>query len=634
MKIPISKANNLAGVNLARLAVWLLSLAALAPAQQVVINEYPIPTSHSNANQITLGPDGAMWFTERNSSKVGRITTAGVITEYPVVANSEPYAITAGPDGALWFVEQTGPGIGRITTSGAVNSYSVPGANFGVASGITTGPDGALWFAEIGSNQIGRITTTGSVTEYVVPTASSGPVWITTGPDGALWFTEAYGSQIGRITTTGAISEYPVPTTGSQPGGIVAGPDGALWFAEDLGNKIGRITTAGVITEYPVPTANSYPNYIVTGADGDLWFTEQNGNNVARCTTAGVITEYPIPASGPIAVGIATGSDGAEWFVEQESNEIGQVITGTALKFANQVLGTSSPSQTVTFTNIGDLPMTISGIAVTGTDAADFSQTNNCGSSLAAGVSCAISVIFTPVQIGPLTAAVTITDDGAGDPQFITLSGTGVSSGPNVTLSPTSLTFTTQVVGVVSAAKPVTLTNYGASPLGVANIKVTGADRNEFGETSTCHSLLAAGASCTINVIFSPSQRGTQTANLSIADNASGSPQAMSLRGIATVVDLNPTSLDFGDSTKPLTTTLKNVGSGPVSITGVSITGMDDDAFAQTNTCGSSVAGGASCTVTVTFSPKHPGTSTATLSIGDNGGGSPQTVALSGIAGR
>jgi streptogramin lyase len=86
----------------------LLISATTAPAQQVIINEYPIPTPQSNANIIALGPDGAMWFTERNSSKVGRITTAGVITEYPVVANSQPYAITTGPDGALWFVEQTG----------------------------------------------------------------------------------------------------------------------------------------------------------------------------------------------------------------------------------------------------------------------------------------------------------------------------------------------------------------------------------------------------------------------------------------------------------------------------------------------------------------------------------------------
>jgi len=631
MKIRLSKLDGWTPASLARLAVLPLILAAMAPAQQVVINEYSIPSANSNANIITLGPDGALWFTERNSSKVGRITTAGVITEYPVVANSQPYAITTGPDGALWFVEQTGPAIGRITTSGAVNDYPVPGANFGAAGGIVTGPDGALWFTEQGSNQIGRITTTGAVTEYVVPTASSVPTGITTGPDGALWFGEASGNKIGRITTAGAITEYPIPTAGASPGaGIVTGPDGALWFAEQNSDKIGRITTTGVFTEYAVPTANSAPNWIAVGDDGALWFTEQNGNNIARITTAGIVTEYPIPTASCEAVGIATGPDGAEWFVENMGDKIGQVITVTALMFANQVAGTSSPSQAVTFTNIGDSPMTISSITVAGADALDFSQTNNCGTGLAAGASCTISVVFTPAQTGPLTATVTITDNGAGYPESITMSGTGVASGPNVTLSPTNLTFPTELVGVVSPPEPVTLTNYGSSALRMTSIKITGTDRNEFGETSTCHNALAAGASCTINVIFSPSQRGPRTADVSITDNAPGSPQSVSLKGTGTVVKLNPSSLNFGSlpgGSKTLTTTLTNVGTGALGVSGISITGTG---FSQTNNCGSSVGAGASCTISVTFTPTHPGGFSGAVSISDNGGGSPQTVPLSG----
>ncbi len=312
----------------------------------------------------------------------------------------------------------------------------------------------------------------------------------------------------------------------------------------------------------------------------------------------------------------------------------GVSVLPASLTFGTQAIGSSGAAQIVTITSTGELPLDISSIAVTGTDATDFNQTSTCGPSLAVGASCTISVIFSPAQPGPLTAAVTITDNAEGSPHSVTLSGTGVSPGPNVTLSPASLTFATELVGVTSSPQPVTLSNYGSAALSIAGIRVTGAGPNEFGETSTCHSLLAAGASCTINIIFSPSQRGAQTSDVSIGDNAPGSPQTVNLQGIGTVVDLNPTSLDFGDSTKPLTTTLKNVGSGPVSITGVSITGTDDDAFAQTNTCGSSVAGGASCTVTVTFSPKHPGTSSAALSIGDNGGGSPQSVALSGVVGR
>lgn len=95
----------------------------------------------------------------------------------------------------MWFTEGVGGRIGRITTTGVVTEFPIPTANGGE---ITTGPDGALWFVA-GRGKIGRITTAGLVTEFAVPTDGSGPHSITTGPDGALWFTEYYGSRVGRL---------------------------------------------------------------------------------------------------------------------------------------------------------------------------------------------------------------------------------------------------------------------------------------------------------------------------------------------------------------------------------------------------------------------------------------------------
>src|SRR5207249_2283249 len=97
--------------------------------------------------------------------------------------------ITAGPDGNLWFTESAGNQIGRITTAGVVSEFAVPTANSSLV-GITVGPDGNLWFSERLGNQIGRITTAGAITEFPVPTANSFPTIITVGPDGNLWFTE------------------------------------------------------------------------------------------------------------------------------------------------------------------------------------------------------------------------------------------------------------------------------------------------------------------------------------------------------------------------------------------------------------------------------------------------------------
>src|SRR5262249_7794479 len=128
--------------------------------------------------------------------------TAGVLRVFaPWPAGSHPPAITAGPDGNLWFTEKTGK-VGRITTAGVITEF--PLSFSGAAADIVAGPDGALWFAEFDANKIGRITTAGAITEFFIPTAKSGPLGIPAGPDGSLWFTEEYANQIGRVKPPGA----------------------------------------------------------------------------------------------------------------------------------------------------------------------------------------------------------------------------------------------------------------------------------------------------------------------------------------------------------------------------------------------------------------------------------------------
>ena len=158
---------------------------------------------------------------------------------YSLPTGFRPGDITPGPDGRLWFSEPEASRIGAITTAGSVTEFTLPVGSD--PSGIVAAA-GALWFAEFGVNKIGRITTAGVVTEF--GPVGAGPSGITTGSDGALWFTEAQANKIGRMTTAGVLTgEFTVPTPGSEPGEITAGPDGALWFTEYLGNKIGRITT-------------------------------------------------------------------------------------------------------------------------------------------------------------------------------------------------------------------------------------------------------------------------------------------------------------------------------------------------------------------------------------------------------
>ena len=273
------------------------------------ITLYGLATSAKNPIGITTGPDGALWFAEYGGSyTIGRITTAGAVTQYSTPDFCGAVGITAGPDGALWFTCQNQNEIGRITTTGAVTEYPLPAAN-SQPEYIVAGSDGALWFTEFNGSKIGRITTAGGITEYALP-AESVPWGIASGSDGALWFTE--GNAIGRITTAGAVTAYPLPA-GTRPWEIASGSDGALWFIED--NAIGRITTAGAMSSYPVPGYTNGMNGIAAGPDGALWFVEGIGD-VSRVTTTGVFTEYPIPQGNEFPQSVGAGPDGALWFTE------------------------------------------------------------------------------------------------------------------------------------------------------------------------------------------------------------------------------------------------------------------------------------------------------------------------------
>ena len=299
-------------------------------------------------------------------------------------------------------------------------------------------------------------------------------------------------------------------------------------------------------------------------------------------------------------------------------------LSPSTLSFAAQPANTTSAPQTVTLTNTGTAALSITSIAVTG----DYSQTNSCGTSLAAAASCTINVIFAPVAAGTRTGTLVISDNAIGSPQNVPLTGTGLAA-TTVSLSPSSLVSGSQAAGTTSAPQPVTLTNTGTGTLNIANIATTG----DFTQTNSCGTSMTAGASCTINVSFIPTTSGTRTGTLAITDNADLSPQTVSLTGtgIAPAVSFAPTTLSFqpqlvGSTSAPQYVSLTNIGTDTLIITSFSTTGD----FAQTNNCGSSLVAGASCSVTVTFSPTAAGTRTGTLLVADNASGSPQAVTLSG----
>jgi len=215
-------------------------------------------------------------------------------------------------------------------------------------------------------------------------------------------------------------------------------------------------------------------------------------------------------------------------------------------------------------------------------------------------------------------------------------------SGPVLGLSPTSLTFSSPV-NVVSASQPVVITNLGTGALIINSISFTGANPGRFGQTSNCPirgAGLAAGANCTVNVVFTPNSTTTRTASLTVRLAAPAVSGSVALTGTTVVptVNVSPATIPFG--AQPINTTsaaqvvtVTNTGAAPLVITRISLGGTNPGRFAQTNNCpigGTGLAVGGSCTVNVTFTPTRRVAYSATVTVRDNAGTGSQVVTLSG----
>jgi len=315
------------------------------------------------------------------------------------------------------------------------------------------------------------------------------------------------------------------------------------------------------------------------------------------------------------------------------TNAAGFSLSSFSLTFPDEGVGGTSQPLGITVANTGSATLSIISIAASG----DFPQTNACGSGIAGGTSCTISVTFTPTAAGTRTGTITFTDSAASSPQTVKLSGKGIS-GLSATLSPTSLNFSSQTVGTTSAVQTVSLTNTGSATLMINGVSISGANPSAFAisANSACGGSLMAGASCTVGVSFSPSAAGNLSATLEIIDNSAQSPRSVALTGVGLpppTVTLSSTSLSFpaqvvGSTSPAQTVTLATSGSGTLAIS--SISGSSN--FNASNNCGASVTVGGSCSVNVTFTPSAAGNLSGNLVIVDNASDSPQMVSLTGLA--
>ncbi|PYU92591.1 MAG: hypothetical protein DMG25_11805, partial [Acidobacteria bacterium] len=559
---------------------------------------------------------------------VGAGSGSGVTDDNTVVSNNIVYN-NPGTDGGI--VEEGSTGTHNTYTDNLV--FGNTPVNISLQNGLTaTGTVSANpLFVNFSGTTTGDYHLQSSSPAIDVGTSTSAPTTDYDGntrPQGGAWDIGAY--------------EY-AGSSGSATAGLAPA---SLTFANQ---NVGTTSAAQAITLSNTGSAAlSISSIAVTGTNsGDFAQSNTCGGSVAAGATCAISVTFKPTASGTRTASV-TVTDNASSSPQTASltgsgvaaSTAAASLSPTSLTFASQNVGTTSAAQTVTLSNTGSAALSITSVAITGTNSSDFAQTNGCGSSLAAGSTCTISVTFTPAASGTRTAAVAVTDNATGSPQTAALTGTGASTstGPVVSLSPASLTFPSQAVGTTSGAQFVTLTNTGNSTLTFNGSFVISGDFH-FAGLGNCAGTVAAGASCTISVNFTPTTTGTRTGAVTLNDNAPTSPQTIPLSGTggststAPAVSLSPTSLTFGNQTVGTASaaqavTLSNTGNATLTISSLTIGG--DFAFAGSGTCGSSVAAGASCAISVDFAPTTTGTRTGTVTITDNASNSPQTISLTG----
>ena len=215
-------------------------------------------------------------------------------------------------------------------------------------------------------------------------------------------------------------------------------------------------------------------------------------------------------------------------------------IAPSSLSFASRAIGTTSAAQIIYVTNVGPGTLVITNLGITGADPGDFAPTANCIGPVLPELSCTIAVTFTPIAGGSRTASLSITDNAGNGIQAVSLSGTGTGSGSGgsanpaagVSLSPLTLSFSSQPIATTSSGQTITLSNGNTSTLSISALVIGGTNSGDFAEVgSTCGASVAADGTCTIEVTFTPSGAGQRSATLSVIDNASGSPQTASCTG-------------------------------------------------------------------------------------------------------
>ncbi len=482
------------------------------------------------------------------------------------------------------------------------------------------------------------INTTSAGKKVTLRNTSASTVSVSIGLSGKFAQTNTCGGSLTAGATCAITVTFNPTATGSQTGAVTVSD------SADSGSRTITLTGSGVLPVAVSPALQAFGSVAVGTTSAAKVFTVKN--NQTTTTTVTISTSAPFAETGtcgsslgagasctinatftPTGTGLQKGSitiayvgTGSPLSASVQGTGILPItISPTSRAFGSVALGTTSAAKVFTVKN-----NQTTGTTVKISTSAPFGETDTCASGLAAGGSCTINATFAPTVTGLQTGSITIAYAGMGSPQSVSVQGTGILP---ITISPTSRTFGSVTLGATSLPLAFTVKNNQTAP---ASLTIsTGAP---FAQTNNCATSLGAGASCTINATFAPTVMGLQTGSITIAYLGVGSPQTVGLQGTGvTPVTVSPTAVVFanqrvGTASSPRTVSITNRQTAPMTINSIATSGV----FGQTNTCGSSLAAAASCSVAVVFNPTVVGPASGTLTITDSATTSPQVVALSG----
>jgi Abnormal spindle-like microcephaly-assoc'd, ASPM-SPD-2-Hydin len=452
-----------------------------------------------------------------------------------------------------------------------------------------------------------------------------------------------------------------VPGSSSQSSGGNLATDGTLLYTA-TGLVWNPSDSGQIVHTYAVPTAPFLDSVIPDASTGKTYFLNQYGQYFQySATTILAFDQTSLAQTGALSftgdtnISSASGTQLVRWGKNGFAFRAGPIPLSTSTSI---LLFTSSITSA---SNLNPLPVATT-LTPASTPAAgtDFVLTVNGsnfipGSTVEWNGSPRLTTVVSSTQLIATIYASDIATTGTAQVVVVSPGQGGTSAALSFTisaplapapisvLSPASLTFASQLVGTSSSAQTVTLTNSGNADLTGISIALTGAAANSFTETSTCGVTVNAGKSCVISVVFTPTAAGNAAATITVTDNAGTSPQSIDLSGTAVAppsvpgVTLSPASLTFasqlvGTSSSAQMVTLTNSGNADLTGISIALTGAAANSFTETSTCGVTVSAGKSCVISVVFTPTAAGNGSATITVTDNAGTSPQAIGLSGTA--